>query len=60
MMKFKIHTQRLVMLSATFAVLVFAGCPDYSHQRPVPNYDEMGQENVHDEPPAKPVDNADK
>ncbi len=26
------------------AVLSFAGCPDYSHQRPVPDYSNMGEE----------------
>ena len=54
MMNFKNQMQRTFMLFATVAVLGFTGCPDYSHQRPVPNYDEMIQEDG--DPPANPED----
>ena len=34
-------TTRIFVLVFAFAAILVAGCPDYSHQRPVPDYKNM-------------------
>jgi len=35
------HLRHLLLVAAALTLVGFSGCPDYSHLRPVPDYENM-------------------